>query len=60
MAILVPVELSQRPFRSAYAWARNGLRLIRQLPWLEQAIENLAWMIAHDEADHGRSDGEHQ
>lgn len=59
-AILVPVELIQRPFRSAYAWARKWHRLIRQLPRLEQAMENLAWMIAHDEADYGRSEEEHQ
>ena len=59
-AILVPVELIQRPFRSACAWARKWLRLIRQLPRLEQAMENLAWMIAHDEADYGRSEEEHQ
>ena len=45
-AILVPVELMGRPFRSAYAWAREWLRLIQQLPRLEQAIENIARMIA--------------
>ena len=41
-AILVPVELIRRPFRSAYAWAREWLPLIQQLRRLEQAIENIA------------------
>jgi hypothetical protein len=59
-AILVPVELIKRPFRLAYTWARNWFRLIRQLPRLDQAVENIAWMIAHDEADYGRTDEEHQ
>jgi len=59
-AILVPVELVRRPFRSAYAWARKWFRLIRQLPRLDQAIENIAWMIAHDEADYGRAEEDHQ
>jgi hypothetical protein len=59
-AILVPVELIRRPFRSAYSCARKWLRLIRQLPRLDQAIENIAWMIAHDEADYGRTEENHQ
>jgi hypothetical protein len=33
---------------------------LRQPPRLEQAIENIAWMTAHDEADYGRSKEEHQ
>jgi hypothetical protein len=59
-AILVPVELIRRPFRSAYGWALKWFRLIRQLPRLDQAIENIAWMIAQDEADYGRTEEEHQ
>jgi hypothetical protein len=59
-AILVPVELIRRPFRSSYAWAHKWVNLIRQLPRLDQAVENIAWMIAHDEADYGRSEEEHQ
>lgn len=59
-AILVPVELVRRPFRSAYECARRWLRLIRQLPRLDQAIENIAWMIAYDEAEYGSTDEEHQ
>jgi hypothetical protein len=27
---------------------------------LDQAVENIAWMIAHDEADYGSSEEEHQ
>jgi hypothetical protein len=27
---------------------------------LDQAVENIAWMIAHDEADYGSSGEEHQ
>jgi hypothetical protein len=59
-AILVPVELIRGPFRSAYSWVRKWLRLIRQLPRLNQAVENIAWMIAQDEADYGRTEEDHQ
>ena len=59
-AILVPVELIGRPFRSAYAWAHKWVQLIRQLPRPDQAVENIAWIIARDEADYGRSEEEHQ
>lgn len=59
-AILVPVELIRRPFRSTYAWAHKWFRLIRQLPRLDQAVENFAWTIAHDEADYGRTEEEYQ
>lgn len=59
-AILIPVELVRRPFRSAFGWALKWFRLIRQLPRLDQAVENIAWMIAHDEADYGRTEEEHQ
>ena len=27
---------------------------------LDQAVENIAWMIAHDEADYSNSEEEHQ
>lgn len=27
---------------------------------LDQAVENIAWIIAHDEADYGSSEEEHQ
>jgi len=60
VAIVVPVELVRRPFRSAWAWACRWLRLIRQLPRLDLAVENIAWMIANDEADYGTSEEEHQ
>jgi type IV secretory pathway VirB2 component (pilin) len=59
-AIVIPVELVRRPFRSAWAWACKWVRLIRQLPRLEQAVENIAWMIANDEADYGSTEQEHQ
>jgi hypothetical protein len=59
-AIIIPVELVRRPLRSASAWVRKWFRLIRQLPRLEQAIENIAWMIANDEADYGSAEEEHQ
>jgi hypothetical protein len=59
-AIVIPVELVRRPFSSAWTWARKWFRLIRQLPRLEQAVENIAWMIANDEADYGSTEEEHQ
>jgi len=59
-AILVPVELIRRPFRSALAWIHKWFRLISELPRLDQAIENIAWTIAGDEADYGRTEEEHQ
>ena len=59
-AIVVPVELARRPFRSIWSWISGWSRLIRQLPRLDQAVENIAWMIAHDEADYGSTDDEHQ
>jgi hypothetical protein len=59
-AIVIPVELVRRPFRSARTWACKWFRLIRQLPRLEQAVENIAWMIANDEADYGSTEQEHQ
>lgn len=59
-AIFVPVELARRPFRSTWSWVSKWFRLIRQLPRLDQAVENIAWMIANDEADYGRTDEEHE
>jgi hypothetical protein len=59
-AIVVPVELARRPFRSIWSWICRWCRLIRQLPRLDQAVESIAWMIAHDEADYGSTDEEHQ
>jgi hypothetical protein len=59
-AVVIPVELVRRPFRSAWIWACNWFRLIRQLPRLERAVENIAWMIANDEADYGSTEEEHQ
>jgi hypothetical protein len=59
-AIIIPVELVRRPFRSAWVWACKWYRLIRQLPRLDQAVENIAWMIAYDEADYGSTEEEHQ
>jgi hypothetical protein len=56
----VVIELVKRPFRSAWAWARRWAGLIRQLPRLDLAVENLAWMIAGDEADCGSSAEEHR
>ncbi len=51
----VAVELVKRPLRSSVAWAAKWFRLIRALPRLDQAVENIAWMTAHDEADYGRT-----
>lgn len=59
-AIFVPVELVRRPFRSTYAWAKKWFCLIRQLPRLDQAVENIAWMIAHDDAEYGDTEEDHQ
>jgi hypothetical protein len=59
-AIVIPVELIRRPFRSTWAWVCKWYRLIRELPRLNQAVENIAWMTARDEADHGISEDEHQ
>jgi len=59
-AVIIPVELARRPFRSIWSWVSKWSRLVRQLPRLDQAVENIAWMIAHDEADYGSTDGEHQ
>jgi hypothetical protein len=59
-AIVVPVELVRRPFRSAWGWACKWCRLVQQLPRLDQAVENIASMMAHDEADYGSSEEEHQ
>lgn len=46
MAILVPVELSQRPFRSAYAWARKWLPTHPAVAVAGASDRHLAWMIA--------------
>jgi hypothetical protein len=59
-AIVVPVELARRPFRSIWSWVSKWCALIRQLPRLDQAVENIAWMTAHDEADYGSTDEERQ
>jgi hypothetical protein len=59
-AIVIPVELIRRPFRSAWASVCKWYRLIQDLPRLNQAVENLAWMTAHDEADYGISEEEHR
>jgi hypothetical protein len=59
-AIVVPVELARRPFRSVWSWVSKWCRLVRQLPRLDQAVENIAWMIAHDEADYGSTDEDRQ
>jgi hypothetical protein len=59
-AIVVPVELARRPFRSIWSWVSKWYRLIRQLPRLDQAVENIARMIANDEADYSRNEEEHQ
>ena len=60
LAVIIPVELVRRPFRSAWTWACKWVRPIRQLPRLDQAVENIAWMIANDEADYGSTEEEHQ
>ena len=49
-AIVVPVELLRRPFRSAFAWMRKWLHLIGQLSRLDQAVERLAAARAHEYA----------
>jgi hypothetical protein len=59
-ALVIPVELVRRLFRCAWTWVRKWVQLIRQLPRLDQAVENIAWMIANDEADYGSTEEEHQ
>lgn len=56
----VALELVKRPLRSSWARAAKWFRLIRGLPRLDQAVENIAWMIAYDEADYGTTTEEHQ
>jgi hypothetical protein len=56
----VAIELAKRPFRNAWAWIRKWARLIRDLPRLNQAVENIAWKIAHEEADYGATEEDHQ
>lgn len=54
------IELAKRPFRNTWTWLCKWARLIRDLPRLERATENIAWMIAYEEADYGSTDQEHQ
>jgi hypothetical protein len=56
----VAIELAKRPFRNAWAWARKWARLVRDLPRLNLAVENIAWQIAHEEADYGATEEDHQ
>src|SRR5690348_186472 len=56
----VLIELAKRPFRNAWAWVRKWARLVHNLPRISQGLENTAWKIAHEEADYGATDEEHQ
>ena len=56
----VAIELAKQPFRNAWAWVRKWARFVRDLPRLNQAVENIAWKIAHEEADYGATEEDHQ